>query len=733
MGESNFPLLHPDVQRWVYRKGWRDLHPVQDAAIPVVLRGDADVLIGASTASGKTEAAFLPICSALAGEPGGAGVQVLYVSPLKALINDQFRRVQELCEDLHIATHRWHGDVAASSKAKVLKAPSGILLTTPESLEAMYVLRGSRVPSLFAGLRYVVVDELHAFLGVERGVQLVSLLHRLETALRRRVPRIGLSATFGEMSLAAEQLRPGRVYPLSLIESPGDGGQEILVQVRAYTDPRPDPSGPAVPPASRRIAEHLHAKLRGTTNLAFANSRAAVEEYAVELARLSEEAGRANEFHPHHGYLAKELREEVEDMLRDTTRPATAVCTTTLEMGIDIGDIAQVAQIGPPSAVSSLRQRLGRSGRRPGKPAVLRAYVEEFEPDPRTTLPDRLHPRLVQTVAVIDLLLESWFEPPEPAATHLSTLVQQLLSTIAQHGGASARQAFSVLCGPGGPFHGMPQADFATLLRDLGDHDVLTQMNDGTLVLGVRGEQTVNHHSFYAAFHSADEYRLVAAGRTLGAMPIEVPLFEGMPMVFAGRRWRVPSVDPEQKVVELAPAPAGRAYLPGTASHRVHTRVRTRMRQLLSTATMLRYLDTRAQDLLTAARAVYRDSGLDTGSIIGDGPDTFVFHWCGDKQADTLAALLRDHRLDAMADGIVLVVAGTTPPHVRDCLAEIVSGPTPEATTLAEKALDNCLGKYDDWISDGLLTHQYAARMLDVPGAITAAAEALRTGALPLT
>lgn len=726
MTESNFTQLHPGVQRWVYAQGWRDLHPVQDAAIPVVMSGDRDVLIGASTASGKTEAAFLPICSVLAGQSHDRGVDVLYISPLKALINDQFRRVQELCDDLDIATHRWHGDVAATSKSRLLKAPSGILLTTPESLEAMFVLRGTRVPGLFAGLKYVVVDELHSFLGTERGVQLVSLLQRLDTALRKRVPRIGLSATFGEMTLAAEQLRPGQVVPLALVEAAGDGGQELLVQVRAYADPRPDPSGAIVLPATKRIAEHVYAKLRGSTNLAFANSRAAVEQYAVELAQLSSDAGQANEFYPHHGHLAKDLREDVESMLRDPTRPATAVCTTTLEMGIDIGEIAQVAQIGPPATVASLRQRLGRSGRRPGKPAVLRAYVEEQEPDAQSTLLHRLHPALVQTTAVIDLLLESWFEPPEPAAMHLSTLVQQLLSLVAQHGGATANQAYKVLSSAGSPFHGFTAHDFAILLRDLGDHDVLTQMTDGTLMLGRRGEQVVNHHTFYAAFYSPEEYRLVAAGRTLGVMPIDFPLFPDMPLVFAGRRWRVLAVRAEEKLVELAPSSSGKALQPSGGGHRVHTRVRQRMREVLSDRTTPTYLDATALRLLVLARSAYRQAGLDTTSIVKDGSDTVLFPWSGDKQTDTLAAILRAQRLDACADGIAVTITGAAPDHVEDCLAEMVAAPAMDPLALAAAALDRKLGKYDSWIGEELLTAQYAARMFDIAGALAAARDVLK-------
>jgi ATP-dependent Lhr-like helicase len=213
----------------------------------------------------------------------------LYVGPLKALINDQFRRTEELCEALEIRTHRWHGDVAGIRKQALLRDPSGILLITPESLEAMFVLRGTQITRLFAALQYVVVDELHSFLGTERGAQLLSQLHRLEIAIKRRVPRIGLSATLGDMSLAADQLRPDHGDRVTILESTATG-QELRLQLRSYVDERPDTDEDS-DMAVRSIADHLFANLRGKTNLVFANARSRVELYAAELTDRSSAAG----------------------------------------------------------------------------------------------------------------------------------------------------------------------------------------------------------------------------------------------------------------------------------------------------------------------------------------------------------------------------------------------------------------------------------------------------------
>jgi ATP-dependent Lhr-like helicase len=726
-GPPGFELLHRDVQRWVWQRGWPDLHDVQNRAVQPILARERDVLIGAATAAGKTEAAFLPICSDLvaAGSTGG-GVQVLYLSPLKALINDQFRRVDDLCEGLGIPTHRWHGDVAQSKKTALVKDPGGILLTTPESLEAMFVRRGPQLRTLFAGLRYVVVDELHSFLGVERGTQLISLLHRLETALRDRVPRIGLSATLGDMSIAAEQLRPGAGAQVTVINS-ASGGQNIRLQIRAFVDgppPREDPvaidkrmtGGPAVD----QVAAHLYRVLRGSTNLAFANSRNMVEALASKLADLSQRAHVSNEFHPHHGSLAKELREDVEESLRDPSRPSTAVCTSTLEMGIDIGDIAQVAQIGTPPSVAALRQRIGRSGRR-GTPAVLRGYVTTPEPDAHSTVLDRLHPNLVQLVADVELLREHWCEPPQPARQDLSTLVQQLLSLITQHGGARPEEAYRVLCGQGGPFTSVSQRHFGMLLRDLATHEVLMQSDDRTLLAGPKGDLEVNHYSFYAAFHTAEEYRLVHGDVTLGTMPVDQAVQEKQLIIFAGRRWRVIAVHDEDKVIQLTPASGGKASIFGPSSGRVHTVVRARMRAILAGGGSFPYLDSVARQVIEQGRRTFAELRLDERGFVREGRDVLLLPWTGDLELDTLAQLLIARDLDVATTNMALVATGADVDEVRTAVESVAEAPPPAEIELARTVLNKMSAKYDKWLGDELLAVQYASMNLDCPAAVQVA------------
>ncbi len=342
----------------------------------MILNGVNDVVIAAATASGKTEAAILPILTRLLAAPETPGC-VLYISPLKALINDQWDRLERLCDSLQVPVTPWHGDISASRKHRFLKRPEGILLITPESLESLLMRQGNALSDFLGGLAYVVIDELHSFIDAERGKQLQSLLHRLDTALTCLVPRIGLSATLGEMRMAAEFLRPGSGDRVDIVQAENEG-QEIRVLVKGYVDavPANDAPAPSDEPTGSQlgIAADLFKTLRGANHLVFPNSRAAVELYADLLRRRCEAVGVPNEFWPHHGSLSKQIREETEQELREGKRPAIAIATTTLELGIDIGKVQSVAQIGPGPSVASLRQRLGRSGapqRRPTNDSLL--------------------------------------------------------------------------------------------------------------------------------------------------------------------------------------------------------------------------------------------------------------------------------------------------------------------------------------------------------------------------
>ena len=230
---SNFDSLAEPIRRWVWDKGWNSLRDIQERAIPILLNDDRDVIIAAATAGGKTEAAYLPLISSVLEHPGEGGFDLIYVSPLRALINDQFQRLEDLCDKAKLPVYPWHGDISQGVKSRARKKPRGVLLITPESLEALFVLRGLEIPRLFMGARAIVIDELHALLDNERGIHLRSLLTRLELAIGRRIRRIGLSATLGKMAMAKEYLRPETPENVKLLVSKSDN-QELRVQIRGY-------------------------------------------------------------------------------------------------------------------------------------------------------------------------------------------------------------------------------------------------------------------------------------------------------------------------------------------------------------------------------------------------------------------------------------------------------------------------------------------------------------------
>ncbi len=704
-GPASFQALHPKVQRWIWQQGWTELRDAQEAACQPILEGRRDVLLAAATASGKTEAAFLPICSALAGQ-SATSVQALYLSPLKALINDQFLRLELLCQDLEIPVHRWHGDVPEAQKRRVLQQPAGLLLITPEALEALFVLRGTQLPGLFGGLRYCVVDELHSFLGSVRGSQVQALLHRLEQIRGARIPRIGLSATLGDMKLAASFLRPPSGEGVRVIVS-ASAAQELKVQVRGY---RRD----SLTSCTLSMARDLFRLLRGTDNLVFANRRQDVETCTDLLAGLSREASLPQEFWPHHGSLSRELREEVENRLRDRSAPVNVLCTSTLEMGIDVGQVRSVAQIGPPPSVASLRQRLGRSGRR-GEPAILRVLVSEPSPLEATRLQTGLRQDLVQSIAMLELLLARWCEAPPAGALNLSTLVQELMSVIAERGGIRALPAWKLLCGQG-PFP-LSQTRFGGLLKALGEQDILVQSADGSLLLGTRGEKIVNHYTFYTAFRTTEEYRVTCQGRPLGSLPISANLVPGMTLLLAGRRWEIRALDCRAKAIEVVPAPAGEVPTFEGGSAPVDELVRRTMRDVYLSQHVPPYLDAMARELLAEGRQRFQDMGLDYRPLVGLGSGLLLFPWTGDRAMDTMALQVCARGGMAERCGVALRVGGMSPAEGWDLVRELAAGGPPDAVALAASVADPQQDRYDWLLPTELASLNHATRSLDAPAA----------------
>ena len=736
---ASFGLLSEGIQRFIWARGWTALRDAQEAAIPLIVKADRDVIVAAATAAGKTEAAFLPALTHLmqAAEPG----LIVYISPLKALINDQFGRLDQLCEQLDIPVWPWHGDISSSTKSKFLNRRDGVLLITPESLEALLCNRGTSIGAVFARAAFFIVDELHAFIGAERGKQMQSLLHRIEAVIGRTVPRIGLSATLGDMSLAAEFLRPGNGAAVAMVES-RNSSSELKILVKGYEEPlvvRPPAARARVgrepgkeladeeedeeelePVSPAQIAVHLFKALRGSNNLVFPNSKHQVERYTHLLNELCAREQVPNEFWPHHGNLSKEIRSETEAALKQKERPATAICTNTLELGIDIGAVKSVAQIGPPPSVASLRQRLGRSGRRPGEPAILRGYCVEGALDAKSSFSTELRLGTMQMVAMISLQLDGWFEPPIAMGAHFSTLIQQLLSAIAQSGGATIGQLYDLLCTPGTPFSCVSKEEFVALVRHLGEKELLMQDSSGVLLHGRVGEKFVNHYTFYAAFATDEEFRLVAAGRTLGTLPVSQMLTIGQRILFGGKTWRVDEIEEEQKTIFVTRTKGGKPPVFTGGFGRIHTRVRQRMRELLGSNEVPPYLDGTACRFLAEGRKNYAVRGLATEFSVDQGRELLVLTWLGDSANEALSCLLlrRGFNATPAGPGVEVEKGNRTADEILDALIDAAVDEPPPLDVLLANVKNLKRQKWDWALPDPLLRRAYASLYLDMSEAL---------------
>jgi len=719
-----FDRLHVGVQRQLWRMGWAELRPLQVQTIHAVVGTDRNVVLSAATASGKTEAAFLPILSNIASETQGS-VQALYVGPLRALINDQFARIEDLCHYLEVPVHRWHSDVDARSKANLIKHPGGVLLLTPESLESLFVNRSWHLFHLFEHLRFVVVDELHSFLGTERGLHLQSLICRLRQEVCRsgrpcfRV--IGLSATISDEHAAAQFVSPTTPDDVAVIRD--DTPKELRYRLHAYRDGiitdilgRAGQNQEAASIAERRAAADIYRQTAGHTCLIFVNRRGDAEVFADLCQEMAVTDGTDRRFVVHHGSLAHSFRKDAEELLKSNC-PVTAFCTSTLELGIDLGNVRMVGQIGAPWAVASLRQRLGRSGRRDGEARILRSYVMCQEIDASSDLFERLRLPLVQSIAVTQLMLAGWIEPVPTLTCELSTLTQQVLSVIAQTGGIPAEALFDRLCTQGA-FSGVQSDLFVRLLRRLGapEVDAIEQAPSGELILGLQGERIRQSKEFYAVFVTSEDYALMHNGRSLGSLPVDIPPPLGAHLVFAGRRWRVIDVEIAQRIIYVDAAQVRmRPSFAGPAGE-VATRVRLVMREVLRGPEQYLYLDAEADSLLEEARRVARATGTCEASRLQLGrAQCALLTWVGSRTQATLQAMLHEAGVPSQDRGIGLLCEATTD-RLRSALeAGMRRRYDPE--TLARHVLHQVRRKYDSLLGDDLRAVSLARDYLDLDSA----------------
>jgi ATP-dependent Lhr-like helicase len=550
----------------------------------------------------------------------------------------------------------------------------------------------------------------------ERGVQLASLLKRI-AAVSSAAPRhIGLSATIGDLALARQWLRPAAPDNVRVIESSALGNA-LKLQIRGIEEPSPsgeedDELRDSRSSSADIIAQQLFVTLRGKGNhLVFAGSRAATETYADRLRLLCDEAGVPNEFFPHHGNLSRDMRESLEHRLKEGALPTTAVATTTLELGVDIGSVESVVQIGAPASLSSLRQRLGRSGRREGTAAILRIYTRESEIDEHTSLFDRLRVETVQAIAAIRLLLARWVEPPARADLHFSTMLHQTLSTIVQQGGADAASLYRLLAGSG-PFASITPARYGDLLRAMAQQTLIEQAPDGTLMCGSTGERLSSNYDFYSVFVTQEEFALIAKGKTLGTLSVVNVLGPDDYVIFAGRRWKVCEVDDRGKRIMVEPAPSGRVPKFEGEAAPIHDRLAQEIFSVYRDNDVPMYLDLTAQRHLEEGRQAFRDLGLVDRSIIDWNGRAHAFPWLGTRKLDTLRLALRYTNCICDQGRIAISVSNKSATELTNIVKSIESRP-PSADELAVLAETLLFQKFDRYLNADLLRQGFMANRIE--------------------
>jgi len=595
---SGFDRLHPHLQHAiVHDLGWRSLRPVQDLTIDAVLDGCNSVVL-APTAGGKTEASMFPLLSQILTDETKP-VAALYVCPIRALLNNQEDRLRSYARMVGLDVFKWHGDVADSKKQRFRDSPAHLLMTTPESVEVMLMSARTDARALFANLSTVIIDEVHAFAGDDRGAHLASILERLTVFCGKDIQRVGLSATVGNPHVIGQWLQGSSSRKFRLVDPP---------KPKVQRDLRIEFSE-SVEHAASGIAQLG----RGRKSLVFVESRAKAEKVAHAL------DGSGVEVFIHHSSVSRADRALAEQQFTKGKNTAI-VCTSTMELGIDVGDLDLVMQVDAPATVASFLQRMGRTGRR----SNTRPNCTFFCLTPES---------LLQTVSLLRLAEKGWVENVRPAALAMHVLAHQVMALMLQESGISRHRLLPWIS-DAYPFSSVREKRFHELVDTMVERDILYE-SDGLLSLGKRGERLYGRKNFfelYAVFTAPPVLRVMKGKDDVGYVQ---SLFVSMhdrnsgPMCFrlAGRAWQVVQVDFAKGVLKVRAAEQGRVPswlgLPGVLSTDL---CQAMMSELVADEIPTDWLTGPAEAEFTSLREGY-DGLLEEGTApLEDLPDGVQWH-----------------------------------------------------------------------------------------------------------
>ncbi len=612
----SFELLSEPIRKFIRDKGWEQLRPIQNAAISKILYSDENFILASRTASGKTEAAFLPILSKV--NFNDSGVQVLYISPLIALINDQFYRIEDLCKNLDVTVTKWHGEANKTLKDRLIKQPTGIVLITPESLEAMFVNKPFNVKNLFSNLKYIVIDEIHSFIGTDRGTQLKSILSRLQRVNSRHFSIVGLSATIGDYN-EAKKFTGNETNTKVLLDRTA---KDINTVFRFFKNENEE--------LPLELLKDLYIETKDNKVLIFPNSRGRAEEVAVKLKKISDRVKGHPNYFSHHSSVDREVREYVEYFAKNNKRHNFCIsCTSTLELGIDIGSVDEVIQIDATHSIASLIQRVGRSGRKDGESSNLFLYA--------TT-----QWSLLQSIACWLLYKENFIEPPEKNEMPYDILVHQALSITKGHSGIILTELIKQL-NENSAFKLIEQSEIEEILQHLIEIDFLEKLQH-EVIIGVEGEKVVNSREFYSVFKTEENFKVVNAGNTIGEIPFSPQIIEDENILLSAKIWKIKFIDHKAKKIEVIPTKDGKKPMFFGGSAIVHQKIREKMFDVLYSKTEYDFLDEPSFDEIEMMRkdfAVFDIKDLQTERpLLIEEKHLQIFTFTGTRINRTIQLLL---------------------------------------------------------------------------------------------
>lgn len=729
-----FDRYAPFVQEYIYQNHWENLRSIQVAAADAIFNTDENVLLTASTASGKTEAAFFPIIT-LFSEDMPSSVGCIYIGPLKALINDQFSRLNDLCAEADIPVWHWHGDVAQSHKAKLMRHPSGILQITPESLEALLLHKHAAIAKLFGDLRFVVIDEVHSLLRGDRGGQTLCLIERLSRIAGVNPRRIGLSATIGDPEGTGEFLSLGTGRKTIIPKIDAKGSKWRLSMEHFYVKDAQAAEDKQIPGALPVLEEktddapanadpgigYIFEHTRGKKCLVFVNSREECEMVTTTLRHYCELNHEPDRFLVHHGNLSASYRETAEGIMKDDSQYMTTVTTATLELGIDIGRLERAFQIDAPWTVSSFLQRMGRTGRRELPPEMW-FVIREDEPEVRAMLPTTIPWKLLQGIALVQLYLEErWVEPPRLDRLPFSLLYHQTMSTLASCGELSPRALADRVLRLH-YFHRITQEDYRVLLRHLIATDHIQQTEQGGLIVGLAGERVINSFKFYGVFQESEEYTVRSESQELGTVVSPPPV--GEKLAIAGHVWQVLDVDHKRRLIYCQQVKGSVPAYFGQCPGDLHTKILERMRQVLQEDRQYPYLMKNAVARLEQARFTAAHSGAADKTLINLGGNMWcLLPWVGTYTFLTMERFLKIkcadrlglRNLDSARPFFIQFTMKADESAFFRVLAEEIRKPIDPMELVYPKELP-LFDKYDEYLPEELVKKGFAFGVLDVDG-----------------